>query len=124
MDKETRRLLMRGVLFEKWVIAKQNNDNLADIFKRMGYHKIAIYGMGDIGFLLLNELTDSDIEVPYVIDKGFAYSFKPVKSFEDEWENVDAIVVTLPHIYDSVKKEIEQKCDYPVLSLTDILAWG
>lgn len=123
MDKETEKLLIRGTLFEKWVIAKQNNDNLADIIKRLGYSKIAIYGMGDIGYLLLKELSNSDLDILYTIDKAFAYSPLPLKNFNDEWEPVDLIIVTLPHVYDSVKKDIAKKCNYPVISLLELLSW-
>ena len=123
-DNETRRLLLRGKVFEKWVLAKRYNDNLANIVKRMGYERIAIYGMGDIGYLLLDELMKSDLDIPYVIDKGFVYSPKPLKNFEDEWERVDLIIVTLPHLYESICSEIANKCDYKVISLLDMLSWG
>lgn len=124
-SKEDERLIARGDLFEKWVIAKTNNKNIGEILERVGCKTIAIYGMADIGYLLAKELEEYDgIQIKYVIDKKLVYSDIPVKKFDDIWEPVDAIIVTVPHLFNEIKGDISKKCEYDVISLKELLCWG
>ena len=52
----------------QWLLVRQDKVEIADYFKENGYQRVAIYGMGELGRLLLKELRDTGIEIPYVID--------------------------------------------------------
>ena len=85
---------------ERWVRVKQKNRYISEYFQRNNYKKIAIYGMGDIGVLLVNELESSSIDIVYGIDRNINIG-GPVKIYhpDDVLPDVDAVVVlSLIHI--------------------------
>lgn len=86
-----------------------------------GYRRIAIYGFGFIGKALYDDLSNNGVDVLYVIDKTVNNSIL-VRSFEDDWDEVDCIIVTPVYAFDSIKNEIERKVDFVVLSFEEILA--
>ena len=109
-------------MMERWMRIKQSNESLDKYFKIYGYKKIAIYGMGDIGKLLLNEIQDSDVQIEFGIDKNNKVSaeieiFKP----EDDLPEVDAIIVTAIAYFDEIEKILSKKMTCPIISLEDIV---
>ena len=83
----------------------------------------AIYGMKELGERLLDELKDSEVEVKYIIDKkaDMMYADVDIVTPEEPLDEVDAIVVTAIHYMDEIEEMLEQKVDYPILSLTEIV---
>ena len=57
-------------LANRWLYLMEANKTLKDFFAYNNYNKIAIYGMGDFGKHLFEELKDTEIQVEYCIDKG------------------------------------------------------
>lgn len=110
-------------MLNQWLILKNEGKTLAQFFENKGYHSIAVYGMGEMGNRLYEELKNSGIEIKYSIDKeaGSTYAEIDVKGLEDEWEKVDTIVVTAVFAFDDIEKEIMERVDYPVISLEDIV---
>lgn len=51
---------------EKWVNLKQQEKSIADILLEKDVHKVAIYGMGTIGELLVNELAGK-VSISYIL---------------------------------------------------------
>lgn len=111
------------LMMNQWVKVKQEGKNLAEFFERNGYKKIAIYGMSYAGETLLDELSTSDIEVVYAIDKNAKSIYSDINTvtIEANLQNVDAIVVTAITFYDEIENKIKEKLDCPVFSLEDIL---
>lgn len=111
------------LMMNEWVKIKQNGKSLPDYFKRNNYNRIAIYGMSYAGETLLNELSGSEIEVVYGIDKNAEMIDKDFKVFaiEHPLEEVDAIVVTAITFFDEIEEELSKKIDCPIISLEDIL---
>lgn len=111
------------LMMNQWVKVKQEGKNLAEFFERNGYKKIAIYGMSYAGETLLDELSTSDIEVAYAIDKNAKSIYLDINTvtIEANLQNVDAIVVTAITFYDEIEKKIKEKLECPVFSLEDIL---
>lgn len=111
------------LMMNQWVKVKQEGKNLAEFFERNGYKKIAIYGMSYAGETLLDELSTSDIEVAYAIDKNAKSIYSDINTvtIEAELQNVDAIVVTAITFYDEIEKKIKEKLECPIFSLEDIL---
>ena len=110
-------------ILNQWLVLLHEGKNIEQYFKKNQYHKIAIYGMGEIGNRLYEELKDSSIEVAYAIDKnaGSAYAHLEVYSLEDEFEEVDAIVVTTAFAFEEIKDKLENKINCPIISLEDVV---
>ena len=109
-------------LMEKWMRIKQSGKKLEMYFESYGYKKIAIYGMGDIGKLLSDELKDSSVSVIYGIDKNknIKTSMKIVGP-DDELQEVDAVVVTAVAYFDEIDEMLSARVKCPVISLEDIV---
>lgn len=110
-------------LLNQWLILKQSGKSLADYFENNNIKKIAIYGMGELGNRLLDELKDSEIEVKYGIDKQADYTYADIDmvSLDDDLEEVDAIVVTAIFAFEEISDELGGITSYPVLSLEDVI---
>ncbi len=110
-------------LLNQWLILKHQGVSLDKYFIDNSYKTIAIYGMGEMGNRLLEDLKSSDIIVKYAIDKeaGNTYSDIDVRDMEDELDPVDAIVVSAVFAYEEIKDDLEEKVDYPIVSLEDVI---
>lgn len=106
-----------------WLSLKQENKTLATWFEENGYKNIAIYGMGEMGNRLYEELRDTNINVAYAIDRDVngIYSSLSVYEQEDDLPEVDAIVVSAVFAFDEIAAELKKSCSYPVISLEDIV---
>lgn len=107
----------------QWVRLKQNNIQLIDFFHMNNFRNIAIYGMGDMAYLLINELKDTDVTIRYGIDANFYGDFWGIHviSIEEEFSKVDAIIITPVFAYDNVFVKLHNKCEMPLISLEDVL---
>lgn len=108
-------------LLNVWLEMRQKGKTIVPYMKRKGFHRIAIYGMKELGHRLIDELYGTDIIIEYVIDRdpvlGDFLLFTP----EDELPEVDAIVVTADQYYLGIKEDLENKCTYPIISLRGLL---
>ena len=111
------------LMMNQWVKVKQSNKNLSAYFERVGYKRIAIYGMSAAGMTLLDELKETEVQVVYGIDKRAdeVYADLDIVTMEEDLDVVDAIVVTAISFFDEIKEELGMKVDCPVISLNDIL---
>lgn len=111
------------LMMNQWVKIKQEGKNPVDYLESNGYKKIAIYGMSFAGETLIDELKGTGITVAYGIDKkaDLIYADVDIVSMDDEWEQVDAVVVTAITFFDEIEEQLSQKIDCPIISLEDIL---
>lgn len=111
------------LMMNQWVKVKQEGKNLAEYFKENSYKKIAIYGMSYAGETLVDELKNTEIEVAFGIDKNAdsIYADVDIVSLEDDFVEVDAVVVTAIAFFDEIEEKLSEKVDCPILSLEDIL---
>lgn len=110
-------------LLNQWLINKNEGRSVSEYFTANGYQSIAIYGMGELGNRLLEELKGSSIEVKYAIDKNAsgAYSEIDVVEPDGEMEKVDAVIVTAIFAFDEIEKELSGIIDCPIISLEDVI---
>lgn len=110
-------------LLIRWMEVHRKGDNLTSFFVSKGYKTIAIYGMRELGLLLLQELKNSDAEVKYCIDKDAdnIHIEIPVYKPEDDLEDVDAIVVTAIHYYNDIEPMLRDKLESDIYSLDDVI---
>jgi hypothetical protein len=122
--------LKKSISFEildRWLTLKRCGKSLSVVLNKKNINRIAIYGGGVVGHHLFYDLKAENIEVAYFIDKHLIGTSEGIEilSFRDNWREVDAIVVTPVFYYEIIKKEIELKVKYPVISLEELLeeAW-
>lgn len=110
-------------LLEQWVLIKQRGKNLQEYFNQHGYKKIAIYGMGNLGKRLMEELYLSDVSISYIVDRVFVVDNKEIKVVhpQDVFENVDVIVVTAVNEYGIIRDELQKKVNFDIISLDEVV---
>lgn len=109
-------------MLNQWLILKQQGKALTKYFEENHFKHIAIYGVGEMGNRLYDELKDSDICVKFAIDKeDNRYMEVEVKSPEDDFEGVDVIVVTAIFAFEEINRKISPRVSCPVISLEDII---
>ena len=119
-EKEKFRIMYQ--LMEKWMRIKQKGQSIETYFNTYGYKNIAIYGLGDIGKLLIIELKDSSVNVVYGIDRNAnATDAIKVVSPNEDLENVDVIVVTAIAYFGEIDQLLSEKVQCPVISFEDII---
>jgi len=123
-EKESYKFRVYYELTRKWVEAYQLGKSLEMLFIEKGYKNVAIYGMGDVGYLLFRELESSNkIKVKYGIDKstiGRGFELKIVEPTND-MEKVDAIIVTAVFAFEDIKAMLEGMVSFPIVSLDDLI---
>lgn len=110
-------------ILNQWIILTHEGKNIEEFFIKNDLQKIAIYGMGEIGNRLFEELKESNVTVKYSIDKnaGSTYSELEVHSLEDELDEVDAVIVTTAFVFDEVRDKLEGKLNCPIISIEDVV---
>lgn len=110
-------------LLTKWYSNNKEGNTMEHILLKSGYKRIAIYGMGEIGTMLYDALEGSSIEIAYAMDRKVKNCFSnlDIHELSEEIEEVDAIIVTVPFAFESVKKEIEARSTVKVESLEYLL---
>lgn len=110
-------------ILNEWLTFKQNGKSLENYFLENGYKTVAIYGMGELGNRLYDELKNTNIEVKYAVDKNAesAYSELEVLKLEDELPETDVMIVTATFAFDDIVKDIGDRVTCPIVSLEDVV---
>lgn len=110
-------------MLNQWLILKQEGKSLEQYFVDNHYNSIAIYGMGEMGNRLYDELKNSRVEVKYAIDKNAdsTYAEIDVLELDDKLEKVDAVVVTAIFAFEEIEEELMDKIEFPIISLEDVV---
>lgn len=112
-------------IMNKWMIWKHEGRNLCEYFESNGYKKVAIYGMGELGNRLYEELRDTDIEIAFAIDKRSNSVNSEIIVVEPEELNddfaADVIVVTPVFDYDNIESLLIEKVDILIISLEEVI---
>lgn len=110
-------------LLSQWIANRQKGLSISRYLETRGIEQVAIYGMGDLGQRLWDELIDSDVIVKYAVDRRAKQIVSAVRliNTEEDYEVVDAIIVTAVYDFEKVKKMITAKTECQVLSLESIV---
>lgn len=111
------------LLFNQWLIVKQERKSIIDYFNKKDITCIAIYGMSYVGERLLKELKDSDIEVKYAIDVNANSIYTDIDVFlpNQYLPKVDAVVVTAVSSFYDIREMLLKKVNCEIISFEDIL---
>lgn len=110
-------------MLNQWLLLKQEGKTLEEYFVNNGYKNIAIYGMGEMGRRLYDELKDSDITVKYAVDENASGIYTEIEIFskDEEYPDADVIIVTAIFAFDIIEKELQKKIKFPVIALDDVI---
>jgi len=88
-----------------------NKGIVANYCKLNNFKTVAIYGKGYFGDCIANELDENDISVRYFIDRAAKklYDERPIKTLDDQLENVDVVIISLLKYSKEVNNEIQKK---------------
>lgn len=107
----------------KWLEIRQKGHSLDEYFVHNNIHVIAIYGIGELGRRLYDELENTDIEIETLIDRNPNGMEKVLKfsQLNEEKLDVDAIVVTVISSEDQIIEEIKAYGYENVIGLSEII---
>ncbi len=111
----------------KWMRMRLDGIYISDILKNNNCYSVAVYGIGEIGKLLIDELVNSGISVEYGIDQS-AVRYKnipvvPMSGEErvSEYDSVDVIIVTIPSVFNDIKQNLQDKTSCSIISIEDLV---
>lgn len=122
IDKVNKYLEFYDILIH-WIGLIQEQKKLTEYFKRNEYRTVAIYGMKEIGMLLLSELRREGIEVSYAVDRNADEISADITILKPScaMPEVDVIIVTALHYFDKIYLEIRELTNAEIVSVEDIL---
>lgn len=110
-------------LLSQWLTLKESGTSIESMLSVLNYKTIGIYGMGNIGRHLYAELKDSNIKVEYAIDKNTKLNIDDLDiiSLEDDFMEVDAVIITVPFEFYSIEEKLSQKVKCPIISIEELI---
>ncbi len=109
-------------LLDQWMCLRDEGKKADKYLMENDFWKVAVYGYGDLGKHLVNELGLSSIEVCYVIDIRENLDCRlPIKRPDDQLEQVDAIIVTPYLEYEKIADFLEEKVKCPLISIEELI---
>lgn len=110
-------------LLSNWLKNKNKSNNLGEELIKRGYRSVAIYGMKEIGELLLEELRQNGVDVKYAIDKNADNIYAPIDIYtiEESKGEVDAIIVTAISNYEEIRDELVNITRSEVISIEELI---
>ncbi|MFT4144617.1 MAG: hypothetical protein QM644_09200 [Mobilitalea sp.] len=115
-------------LYNVWIQSKLEGFSFSEKLMSAGYNKIGIYGNGEIGCRLYEELKGSDVQVSFFVDK-LANDMEilhdenvPVITVNNLNNNcdVDVIIITTVNIFDEIKGLVEENTSCEIISVEDL----
>lgn len=107
----------------QWMCLHEQGISLTAYFERHHYAAIAIYGWGELGRHLFEELKEGSTLIKYVIDKKKDCGGKEIRilTMEDSLPEVDLIVVSPVYEYKDIENQLSSKTDASIVSLWDVI---
>lgn len=103
------------VTLKRWLENRNQNKTFIEYFHQYGYCSIAIYGAGDLGKLLYEEIKKSDIAVKYFVDRNAegireidGIPVVPISEMND-MEEVDVLVITPLGNYNAICQSLAKQ---------------
>jgi hypothetical protein len=107
-------------LLNQWMYLKERGRHLEEYLVTNGIVKVVIYGYGDLGKHLLQELDGSCVEVVYIIDKNENVSEMTGKT-KNRPDSVDAIIVTPFLEFEEIAEFLHKQWRCKVISIEELI---
>ena len=123
IDKQNQKMILFYNLLVKWLNVELSLPSIADFFLKRGYERVIVYGIKELGDLLIKELETSGLCVVCGIDKDARYIIQniPIIEPDDDIPIADVIIVTAIAAFDEIKNNLEEKTKIPVVSLSEVI---
>lgn len=109
---------------DKWLQLEISGKPLSGYLRKQGVETVAVYGLGMLGASLVMELERDGITIQYGIDqdiyKGREFDF-PVYGMQDTLPKTDIIVVTVGYAFEAIRRQLERKGDFKIISLEKLI---
>ncbi len=119
---ELSRLQLNNELLVKWLHLTYSGKTIYNYLSKHNYNKIGVYGLNDIGVLLCDELND---KLLYAMDVKANYMNidieAPLYDPNDDLPESDLIIIAVVNYYKSVKEQLKNRVNCPIVSLMDII---
>ena len=98
-------------LMRNWMQLNLNGGSIEEQLMKLGCFSVAIYGVGNHGRMLYEDLRDTQISVKYFIDKQKKEGLGevPVYSLEEELPDADAVIITPYLEFASIQQVLQDK---------------
>lgn len=112
-----------NVLNSRWLHNIMRGRRIEDYLLRNNFRRVAVYGLGELGRLVCEELKNSEVEVQYIIDRNEKKQYEGIEvvRLSEKMAPVDGIIVTVGEGYGNIEDSIKRVVDYTVLPLEKIL---
>lgn len=124
-NKKIERLDQYYVILRKWLSTNQNGIDLSNYFKNNSYKKVAIYGLGELGRCLVDEISKDNIIVcgidKDISDMNYDFDLYKADDVDKIEQKIDVVVVTAISYFSSVKAMLQNSLDCDIVSLQDII---
>lgn len=126
MKNESDRANKNGYIFRKackWLRAEQRRQTIDLKLMERQISEVAIYGKGQMGKCLINELENSNVKIKYLIDKDGNSNEFQYKCYhpEDLLPEVQAIIVTPIYQFAEIAAELKYSGNVQIISLEELI---
>lgn len=124
LEKRANKFVSYFNVLNKWIQLNNRGISIDTFFEERGYKEIAIYGLGELGNRLYEQLKDSkQVAIKYGIDKQKEKGIEGLRLYRpgEALLPVDAVVVTSIFDFENIKKTLALQIDCPIFSLEKVI---
>lgn len=107
-------------VLDAWIKKKQQGKSMIAFLEKNNYHSVAVYGLGNVGKLLVEELK-GHVKICYGIDRRDLLEEFPVYKPEDKLPEADMVIVTAAYEFEEIEETLKKKLSCPIYSIEDII---
>ena len=110
-------------IMHQWMRLIQKGHNLSNYCEKNQYKRVAIYGLNDIAYTIINELNDFDTKIAFCIDRNADNLFSEIDLYrpDEDMPDVDVCIVAIPELYREITEVLKGKMNCPIISIEDII---
>ncbi len=112
-------------IYNRWLALRQRGENLVPFFEDNYLQNIAVYGIGELGERLIDELSGTDIRIVYGLDRlAENKKYAGMDIYLPDIPDIpfaDAVCVTPVQAYAEIEEELAKRTQIPVISLEDVV---
>ena len=122
--EELRKIKKINDLMYIFFYMKNTKRSFRSYFDRRNYKSVAVYGMGNLGKALVEELISEGVKVEYAIDKRAENIFYAIDIYEPDansLKKVDILVITAIICLGEIEEKLYEKLNCDIVYIEDII---
>ncbi len=122
--EELRKIKKINELMYIFFYMKNTKRRFRTYFDKRNYKSVAVYGMGNLGKVLVEELIYEGVKVEYAIDKRADNIFYAIDIYEPDdifLKRVDVLVITALTCLSEIKEKLYEKLNCDIVFIEDII---